>query len=202
MERFKLCPHCGTQNDPKNLYCDDCGADLTTVPVSEPGSESAGSAPETPEDARQPVRVCPACGARNPSNARKCLNCGEDISDIAPEDEDAQKAAISFILESLDGAYAYEITDGEVTVGREHAMREYLRTRIFVSRRQAQFTVMDGKLFIENLSFTNYTYVNNRLITERTELRDGDELGLGGICIDGDRQSDAAYFRVRIGSCT
>ena len=31
--------------------------------------------------------------------------------------------------------------------------------------------------------------------------KDGDEIGLGGLNINGNRQDDAAYFTVRIGTC-
>ena len=39
-------------------------------------------------------------------------------------------------------------------------------------------------------------------ITEKVKLNDGDEFGLGGITINGNRQEQAAYFLVRIGACT
>ena len=34
------------------------------------------------------------------------------------------------------------------------------------------------------------------------ELKDGDEIGLGGNSQNGQRQNEAAYFVIRIGSCT
>ena len=34
-----------------------------------------------------------------------------------------------------------------------------------------------------------------------TELKDGDEIGLGGNEQNGSRQAEAAYFLVRIGTC-
>ena len=46
-----------------------------------------------------------------------------------------------------------------------------------------------------------FTYVNNKKIQERTKLQDGDEVGLGGMSINGSRQEEAAYFLVRIGQC-
>ena len=51
------------------------------------------------------------------------------------------------------------------------------------------------------MSNTNFTYVNNQKITEKTRLNDGDEIGLGGTNINGKSQSMAAYFLVRIGQC-
>ena len=46
-----------------------------------------------------------------------------------------------------------------------------------------------------------FTYVNNKKILERTKLQDGDEVGLGGLNVNGRRQEQAAYFLVRIGQC-
>ena len=50
---------------------------------------------------------------------------------------------------------------------------------------------------LENLSRTNKTYLNNTLIPdyEKILLKEGDEIGLGGIEIGGKRQQKAAYFR-------
>jgi hypothetical protein len=46
--------------------------------------------------------------------------------------------------------------------------------------------------------------VNNEMISGDipVKLSDGDEIGLGGNEQNGSRQAEAAYFYVRIGSCT
>ena len=76
-------------------------------------------------------------------------------------------------------------------------MREILADKPYVSRIHAKLTVADGRLYIENLSHTNYTYVNNeRIPAGRMELKPSDEIGLGGLAIDGRRQEQAAYFLV------
>ena len=147
------------------------------------------------------IRLCD-CGAKNPANARKCSVCQEDITDITPTPDTEGSSSPFFILSSMDGQYAYTVTADEVTVGRESIMREYLNSKSYVSRAHAKLTVEDNELWIENLSGTNYTFVNNQKITEKTRLADGDEIGLGGMNINGSRQDQAAYFMVRIGSCT
>lgn len=48
--------------------------------------------------------------------------------------------------------------------------------------------------YIENMSNTNFTYVNNKKILGKTKFQDGDEVGLGGTNINGKRQEQAAYF--------
>ena len=85
-------------------------------------------------------------------------------------------------------------------------MREYLSSKPYVSRKHAELilNLSEEKLSIKNCNTTNYTFVNNEMISGDTciDLKDGDEIGLGGNEQNGSRQEEAAYFIVRIGSCT
>ena len=205
MEKYKICPSCMTKNPPALFECMNCEADLTGIKITDEGTEKmiADNAIEQSETvSNKMVRVC-ECGAKNAPNARKCSSCDEDISDITPtpDTEDETKEERSFVLSSLDGRYAYTITADDVTIGRESTMSEYLSVKSYVSRSHARVTKENNELYIENLSNTNFTYVNNKKITEKTVLQDGDEIGLGGTNINGRCQEQAAYFLVRIGQC-
>ncbi len=147
------------------------------------------------------VRVCESCGFANPANARKCSSCGEDISDVIPtETQSAEKK--HYVLASLDGEYAFQLSAGNTTIGREAVISEYLARKSFVSRQHAELELQEGKLILKNLSRTNYTYVNNQKVSDETvALKDGDIIGLGGNEQNGKRQDNAAYFMVRIGTC-
>lgn len=81
-------------------------------------------------------------------------------------------------------------------MGREAELKDYLGDKMYVSRQHAKLTVVAGKVLIENLSNTNRTFINNKPIagSEPTALSDGDEIGLGGMEINGVRQSQATYF--------
>ena len=81
-----------------------------------------------------------------------------------------------------------------VVVGREADLKEYLQSKLYVSRQHARMTVVADKVFIENLSRTNKTYLNNEEIPDGTPtaLGNGDEIGLGGKEIDGSRQDKRA----------
>lgn len=201
MEKFKICPGCGLRNNPLYLECMECEADLQNVPVVDEGQLTDGGSTGSKEPAM--VRICD-CGAQNLANARRCSVCGEDISMNlpVPEEEKAQKR---YVLSSLDGSYAWEIPEGTTTVGRTGQMGEYLKNFIYVSRVHAQVKLESaaGELSIRSHGATNFTFVNNNMIEEDcwVVLQDGDELGLGGNGTDGTRQSDAAYFLVRIGEC-
>lgn len=202
MEKYKICPSCHEKNEPTLLECIYCEADLTRVKITDEESERMQENNSIAEQqTAELVRLC-ECGAKNPPNARKCSSCGEDISDITPTPDTAEKPAETiFVLSSTDGQYAYKLTSDEIIIGRENVMSEYLSVKSYVSRSHARLSIMNGELFIENMSNTNFTYVNNQKITEKTRLNDGDEIGLGGTNINGKSQSMAAYFLVRIGQC-
>lgn len=202
MEKYKICPSCHEKNEPTLLECIYCEADLTRVKITDEESERMQENNSIAEQqTAELVRLC-ECGAKNPPNARKCSSCGEDISDITPTPDTAEKPAeTTFILSSTDGQYAYKLTSDEIIIGRENVMSEYLSVKSYVSRSHARLSIINGELFIENMSNTNFTYVNNQKITEKTRLNDGDEIGLGGTNINGKSQSMAAYFLVRIGQC-
>ena len=206
MEKYKVCPYCGRHNPPKMLECVQCETDLSNVRVLDGTMEAKSKDDKNCKEENMVVtpriRICD-CGARNPVNARKCSKCGEDISDVIPVlDMQVEANEIHYVLASINGEFAYEIMEKKVVVGREAEMREYLSNKPYVSRNHAELSVENGNLYIVNLSKTNYTYVNNQKITqEKHEIKDGDEIGLGGNSQNGIRQKDAAYFQVRIGTC-
>ena len=198
MEKFKVCPVCGMRNKPNMIECLGCEMDLTSVKVTDEEAEKVKNSSQEIEESKSEeeyVRVCD-CGCVNSATAKKCIECGEDISDIAPT-MNVQRGECTFVMASLDGNFVFEIKEGEVVIGREHEMREYLISRPYVGRKQAKLIKEEDKVFIENLGETNYTFVNNERIVERTELKPDDEIGLGGNEINGKRQDEAAYLVLR-----
>lgn len=208
MQKYKICPSCHEKNEPTFLECPYCEADLTRVKITDEETEKMlkenAAATPAPSEKIAMVRICD-CGEKNSANARKCQACGEDISDITPTPDGATENATvntpAYILSSLDGQYAYKVSGNEIVIGRENAMSDYLASKSYVSRVHAKLTIEHTVLYVENLSETNFTYVNNKKITAKTELKSGDELGLGGTNINGKRQPEAAYFLVRIDQC-
>ena len=206
MEKYKICPACGKHNTSTMLECLFCETDLTGVRILDQETEEMLNQPVEPAVDEHPgdmVRVCEECGAINRVSDRKCTGCGEDISDIVPTPRAGEEQSVHCILSSIDGTYAFELTENETTIGRESAMKEYLRSKMFVSRIHAKIIKDNNTLSITNLSSTNYTFVNNeRLSGDKHPLQDGDEIGLGGCVLNGERQENAAFFVVRIGTCT
>lgn len=207
MEKYKVCPVCGAHNNPLLLECSDCETDLQNVPVVDESMERVAEQHSEETAAPSPtapmVRVCD-CGAKNPVQARRCSVCGEDISMIIPTPDSAPTVQ-RYMLSSLDGVFAYEVNEGSTIIGRENEMREYLSSKPYVSRKHAELELdaTAGVFTIKNCNTTNYTFVNNTMISgdASVELKDGDEVGLGGNEQNGIRQPEAAYFLVRVGSC-
>lgn len=198
MEKFKICPVCGMHNKPNMIECLGCETDLTSVKATDEETENAKNNSQEIEESQpkeEYVRVCD-CGCINSATAKKCADCGEDISDIAPT-VNTQRNECTFVMASLDGTFVFEIKEGEALIGREHEMKEYLITKPYVSRQHAKLIKEVDKVFIENISGTNFTFVNNERIVERTELKLDDEIGLGGNEINGKRQDEAAYLVLR-----
>ena len=198
MEKFKICPVCGMHNKPNMIECIGCETDLTSVKATDEATEQAKITAQenTSENVEEKyVRICD-CGCINSATAKKCIECGEDISDIAPILQ-SENNTCKYVMTSLDGEYAYEIKDGTAILGRENEMKEYLADKAYVSRQHAKIMKDDDKVYIENLSNTNFTFVNNQKIVEKTELQVDDEIGLGGNETNGSRQSGAAYLILR-----
>lgn len=201
MEKFKICPACESRNDPRSMECISCGADLMGIPVMDEEQQKSlaikEDAPASPSKDTPMVRICD-CGERNPLQIRKCRRCGEDLTGVLPVQVD-EEVELHYQLAALGGDCFYRIPCGETIIGREQGLADYLADKSFVSRSHARLIVEEGKLYIENLSRTNYTYVNGVMIPAgRTLLNVGDEVSLGGIIVHGQRQKEAAYFAVGV----
>ena len=197
MEKYKICPNCKKHNGTNEMVC-ECGYDIDEVPITDDAKENERTKKEEKEPEHKLFRYCDNCDTKNEANARKCINCQEDISGIELEEERSDSKKAPYMIESIDGKVFMEI-DKDTLIGRESILAEYLSEKTYVSRNHAKLTISGGELFIQNISKTNFTYVNNIKIDENVpvKLSDGDEIGLGGIQKDGKRQDLAAYFVVR-----
>lgn len=210
LKKYKVCPSCGEHNKPNSLECRKCETDLTGVRVVDREIEQReaekaallenASTMGTDATTGPLVRVCEECGAENVPQARKCKQCGEDISDILPTPSTyAQEKPFAYKLTTIDESYSTVIDKAVCIVGREADLKDYLENKMYVSRQHAEFTIVAGKVFVKNLSSTNKTFVNNIEISndEPTALNFGDEIGLGGKVVSDSRQDNAAYFVVQ-----
>jgi ribosomal protein L40E len=205
LSRLKVCPVCGEHNTPALLECTKCETDLTGVKVIDETmlrAESQSAEHVGPgSDVGRMTKKCD-CGATNPPQARKCTECGEDISDLMATDQtgsaDMESKAVT--LRSVDGGFSFQLEKPVTIIGREGDLGEYLGAKTYVSRQHAKLTLAHGEIYIENISGTNPTFVNNASIPEGTPtlLKHGDEVGLGGKLVNGHRQEHAAHFLVLV----
>lgn len=201
MEKYKICPVCQTKNSPAVLECIECGNDLMGVRIVDDSHDEKSrlsvTSTQTDEKNNEPVRICD-CGQVNKASTRKCIRCGEDISDVIPMIRDGDDCARdNFSIKSIDGSVTLSLKcPSEHFIGRECELSEYLRSKSYVSRKHAKIVVAIDGVFIENISKANGTYVNNKKIDDNmsVKLTIGDEIGLGGLVKDGRRQELAAYF--------
>ena len=203
LTKYKICPDCGKKNSPGLIECRYCEADLTAVRICDDATKPEEEIPVEPAaktEKTQLVKICD-CGAENPPQARKCKACGEDISDIiATEKLKACEESFFYELHTLNDDFSVVIDKPLIVLGRESELKDYLKNKPFVSRQHAELTVIADKVFIKNLSKTNKTFINNEEIPSDTpvQLHEGDEIGLGGKIIAGNRQEQAAYFIFRV----
>ena len=201
--KFKICPACGERSISSKFECLKCETDLTSVKIVDEAilqssQKESANTPASVDDGEL-VKTCD-CGTANPPQTRKCISCGEDISDIRPAPLQNTVAPKRYALRSVDGEYMFEFDKPVVVIGREAVMREYLLGKSYVSRQHAKVTVTDGGVFIENISTTNLTFINNIPVSSDapTLLKSGDEIGIGGKVINGSRQNKAAYFILEV----
>ena len=111
MAKTKICPNCGKENPVANLFCEDCGVNIDSIPpnpvpggesgyrcpnghiVSDPTFEfcnicgermprySPTPTPPPPAPVPGPTVICPKCGAMNPAENIFCQNCSASMSE-------------------------------------------------------------------------------------------------------------------------
>lgn len=195
MERYKICPNCKTHNEPDSIECIECEEDLTSVKISTKEAIASNDVIHIESDI-QMCKVC-FCGEKNPPNARKCTKCNADLTFVPLSKDDSTKK-LKVYLQSIDGSYTFQLTDGINVIGRENLMSEYLLEKSYVSRKHAEIEIVEHLVKIKNHGI-NYTFVNNENIGEDTvELQNGDSVSFGGRENNGTKDIEAAYFVLRI----
>jgi len=93
------------------------------------------------------------------------------------------EARTSLLLYHCDGTELVPLsTNLDITIGRDAPCDVEIRDRS-LSRHHARVTTSDNGIWLEDLDSTNGTFVNDERITERTELRFGDQIALGSVAV-------------------
>lgn len=79
----------------------------------------------------------------------------------------------------LQGHKYFVVSDTQILIGRSEEAIIRINNDNFCSRRHALLYWENKACFIKDLNSTNGTLVNNNRISQKTELHDGDIIGLG-----------------------
>jgi hypothetical protein len=131
------------------------------------------------------------CGYKNPVEEFICLQCMADIStaeiveekqatetkyeesNLSIEDEYKTSVELSEKLILKHEKFSIEVFPGDV-VGRHAKGKQYLKDHPTVSRIHAKFYKEADGWYVEDLNSTNGTYANDKRITTKTKIEDGD----------------------------
>ena len=140
-------------------------------------------------------KVCMNCGYKNPVEEFICLKCMADIStaeiveekqatetkyeesNLSIEDEYKTSVELSEKLILKHEKFSIEVFPGDV-VGRHAKGKQYLKHYPTVSRIHAKFYKEADGWYVEDLNSTNGTYANDKRITTKTKIENGDIIKL------------------------
>jgi hypothetical protein len=215
MALIKKCP-CGWINDSNKALCRKCGNDiLFETPVNMPddeykrimGQDNGGEYAPNPSSPPGPdlFKFCKWCGETNFPDSAYCSKCGGSLAGVHPTTPDEhnkpKQQEPGKYLESLDGMCLVQPKKfGEKSIlGRssaDKAVKEYLESRMGVSRNHANIWHDGSKLYIEDVGSTNGTYIDISRIEPNIpyELKSGSQVTLGSPCSSYDK---IAIFKVR-----
>ncbi|MGC8465495.1 MAG: FHA domain-containing protein [Acidimicrobiales bacterium] len=143
------CQHCEHVNQVDARYCSSCGR-----PLIEPVEETTGSIPT----------IDPAADAREEQLARLMSELPKGIGCLVVRNGEQNGSWFSL--------------SGEITRIGRHPESDVFLDDITVSRRHAEIAVLDEHFTVRDVGSLNGTYVN-RVRTDQSELRPGDEIQIG-----------------------
>jgi pSer/pThr/pTyr-binding forkhead associated (FHA) protein len=164
------CPGCGQQIDPTAIFCQTCGLQLITDSESSPSYET------------YPIQVDATTRGLNPSESEYPTLPGR------------------LLLKDTGREIRFPAGKTQIIIGRSDPnqrkfpdidLTTYGGDRYGVSRQHIRLVSRSGRVFVEDLRSTNFTFLNKDKLPpgELHELSDGDELRLGGLVLTYDASS-------------
>lgn len=137
--------------------------------------------PPAPEEPQAELVTCTACGAKNPAEAKFCSECGHPQQELPAAEAAAaarapatmQVTLVSINEDGTDGA-RIDLDYADSVLGRAGDVR--FPTDAFLSPKHARFTMVNGRVCIEDLYSLNGTYVKLR---DEVRLSAGDTFLMG-----------------------
>lgn len=181
---MKPCSNCQSLVEDTAAYCDMCGA---AFPRSGPAA-------------------CPSCGVASVPGEVYCHNCGvllpfapaqtpePPVITVRNELDPALEVSGRFIVSGSNLILPFPGGKPELLVGRAEPDSRFFPdidtapaggAAAGVSRRHAKLILVDGRIYIEDLGSTNFTFVNRQRLPagQPMPLNAGDEVRLGRLVL-------------------
>ena len=203
-----ICPACGSANLPGEMFCQNCGVQLPPVSTPPPELPRPGTVPPSgrPEiygtgwlgdkdlpplsEPVAPPQRSPAVESHPAGASLASVPAGKS-NGVAP----VEFVHAQFVIRETGRAVSLPAGRVEIVIGRSDPVKGvypdidlagYGGDSSGVSRRHARLAYHEGRMTIEDLNSTNFTFLNKHKLVpgQRYPLRDGDELRLGLLVLD------------------
>lgn len=203
---MKKCSSCNNLIDDAAAFCDMCGAPFLPASQGSAPVVAAGACPGCGAESLPGAVFCNNCGMLLPAVTFQPPKLPVDNSYPAGASADLSQTAVSgtggvvaapvtgisgrFVVTSTNHAFDFPSGKPELLIGRAEPETRYFPDidttpaggeQAGVSRRHARLTTAGGRVFIEDLGSTNFTFVNRQRLQlgQRVLLNPGDEVRLG-----------------------
>lgn len=120
--------------------------------------------------------LCFNCGHQNRVGSVFCTHCGSRLSE-----SENSSAMLVAVRDPQKGA-TFPLQESGTSIGRSSS-NDIVFDDPLVSSQHARIYYDERRFWIEDLGSTNGTTVNGETITEKTELKDGYLIKIGGILV-------------------
>jgi uncharacterized OB-fold protein len=179
-----ICPVCGFANDPKDVYCQNCGSQLAESVVTPPAPAAAPFSAANVQavgEAEQPDT--------SPSLSAQRASLGYAPMSAAPP------GMGKFVVRDTGAVVLLPAGRNELILGRTDPVRNifpdvdltpYGGEKGGVSRIHARLILEGRQLYLEDLNSTNFTFLNKQRIYpgQRYALKQGDEVRVGLLTLE------------------
>lgn len=182
----KKCASCAFENTDDAEFCESCGLKLDGSPVPRVPTPPAGSrgASARPRPSAPPAPTsrggklkCALCGSENEAGSEFCDSCGAKLSAAAQIQATTPAMPTSKLI--LPQGDEIAITSYPRAFGRADFAR--IEKSEYVSRKHFEVSMENGKYYLADTGSTNGTSLNKTKLTSKSELKDGDQIELGGV---------------------
>ena len=191
-----VCARCHTPLQPNSMFCDSCGAPVSSVaapqqtPPSWPPQQQPGQPAQQPW--QQPQSWSPQVPPQAPQQPPQSWPPQQVPQ--APGWPPTPTITPRLFVQATGAPLSFPMGKSEIFIGREDPVSNHFPDVNLgphggedggVSRNHAKLVIQGNQCFLEDLKAVNYTFVNRQRLSEgaRQPLNNGDELRFGKIIV-------------------